>query len=116
MEISKGYLALPLNVPNIKTVTYNNVFIIKNPTTYPFFDSQSTGVAKSNLARLHYERIRATHEIKRIYISETQYDFNDTCEMLDTMYVDVFKEQMGFLTYWYQIELTKFSILVLTCS
>jgi hypothetical protein len=62
MEISKGYLALPLNVVNVKTATYNMVFILKNPTTYPFFDSKCTGVARLNLARLHYERIKAIHE------------------------------------------------------
>jgi hypothetical protein len=105
MDISRPYLSIPLNAANCKTACYITVNALKQPTLYPYFDTSSSG--RSNLARIHYERMRAIQQIKVIYANETQYDFNDTMEMIDAMYMDVYKEQMSYLTYWYQKELLK---------
>ena len=49
--------------------------------------------ARIGLARLYFERIRAIQQIKVIYDNEPQYDFNDTMEMLDAMYMDVYRNK-----------------------
>jgi hypothetical protein len=69
MEISRPYLSIPLNVSNCRTATYIAVTALKLPLTYPYFDSSSFG--RSNLGRLHSERLRAIQEIKVLYANES---------------------------------------------
>lgn len=43
-----------------------------------------------------------------MYIDEIpNSDFNDTCEIMDNVYIDAYKEQIIILIYWYQKQLVK---------
>lgn len=77
----------------------------RTPTTYPYYDTLNVGRLQS--ARLYVERVRQIHEIKKGYLYEIDYYFNDTCELLDQMYIDVYKEFFSILNYWYNKQVLK---------
>lgn len=54
------------------------------------------------------KELEKIQESKRLYNDEIpNSDFNETCEMIDNMYIDVYRQQISILTYWHQKQVVK---------
>jgi hypothetical protein len=102
LYIGKPFFPLPLNPTGIYTSYNNMVNWLKDATV-----SGVDAFVKVNIDRMYYNRILQLHSLKLYFVNEDTYDFNDTAEMIDSMYMDIYKEQFGIFAEWYKRQLVR---------